>query len=104
MIEETETAMETKRLVKQVWLNLLSALLGSIFGLMRSFAGALGFCELFVDRYYLNKNYRKKIKELEIRKIGFKDVLYSKRTLFHGLEKIHPIVTVQEANVQTISN
>ena len=96
ILQETETAMETKRLVKQVWLNLISALLGSIFGLMRSFAGALGFFELFVDIYIKKNEYKQNLKDLQNKTKIFYDEFGQNRKIIKSFKKVKPIVTFPE--------
>ena len=51
IIQESETAMQTQRLVRQAWFGLISALLGSVFGLLRTFATGMALFERFVERY-----------------------------------------------------
>jgi hypoxanthine-guanine phosphoribosyltransferase len=65
VITQSETAMETQRYVKQTWLNLISALLGSIFGLMRTFAGSMSFCEILVDRYQRKETTKRNARKLK---------------------------------------
>ena len=88
--------METKRFIKQLWLNLISALLGSIFGIMRSFAGALGFCEIFVDRYVKNKKEKKSIKDLTFKGKVIEDELYFGALKMRKNFKIMPIADITE--------
>ena len=85
--------METQRLVKQVWLNFISALLGSIFGLMRSFAGALGLSEVFLDAYVKKKEYKQNIKGLQNKKAIFNDEFGLNQKTVIVFEKVQPIPT-----------
>ena len=62
VIKESETALVTQRLMKQEWFNLISGLLGSIFGLMGSFATGLGFFEGMVNRYEKNVDEKMNLK------------------------------------------
>ena len=91
--------METKRFVKQVWLNLISALLGSIFGIMKSFAGALGFCEIFVDRYVKNIKEKRSIKDLTNRSKLIKDELYFRAHKSTKHFKIMPASEITETKL-----
>ena len=92
-IQETETAMETQRLVKQVWLNFISALLGSIFGLMRSFAGVLGLSEVFLDVYVKKKENEENIKDLQNKKEIFNDEFGLNHKIIKYFEKVQPLTT-----------
>ena len=99
IIQESDTAMETKRYLKQVWLNLISALLGSIFGIMRSFAGALGFFENFVDRYVRNKKESRTIKDLINWSELIEDELYSRAIENTKHFKIMPAGEITETRI-----
>ena len=57
VIKESGMALVTERLVKQEWFAMISGLLGSVFGLMGTFATGLGYFE------GLSKIYERKLEK-----------------------------------------
>lgn len=72
IIEESETALITQRIVKQVWFGLISGLLGSVFGLMGSFATGLGVFEGMVNKYEIKQEKNRKLKDFQRKVYEFK--------------------------------
>ena len=63
-IEESDTAMQTQRLISQTWLAFVGSLLGSIFGLMGTVAALMNFTEVFSDKVQKKIVAKKKMGEL----------------------------------------
>ena len=62
---ESETALVTQRLVRQEWFVMMSALLGSIFGLMGTFATGLGYFEGLVNIYENRIEKRRNLQDID---------------------------------------
>ena len=75
-ISESDTAMQTQRLLNQTWLVFFGTLLGSIFGLMGTVAALMNFTEVFSERVKKKFVAKKKTSEL----------LNKRNLLFHEFE------------------
>ena len=62
MITESDTAMITQRIVNQSWIIFVGALLGSVFGLMGTFASFMGLIENFSERLEKRNNAKTKLR------------------------------------------
>ena len=93
MITESDTAMITQRIVNQSWIIFVGALLGSVFGLMGTFASFMSLIENFYDKLEKKKNEKVKLrvineKRLEISSV-FKPETWKKNSI-----KVVPIDTL----------
>jgi hypothetical protein len=67
LIEESETAMITNRLINQSWFNFIGALLGSVFGLMGVFAVMMKVTEAVNKKIEDKKNIRDRVVKMKTR-------------------------------------
>jgi hypothetical protein len=63
VIFKSDTAMEITRLEKQSFLNYFGGMLGSIFGIMGSFAAFMGIVEVYTDKLEKKQDVRKNTKK-----------------------------------------
>ena len=99
VIKESETALVTQRLMKQEWFNLIGGLLGSVFGLMGSFATGLGFFEGFVNRYEKNVYEKKNMKNF-IGRINLLKSEFGQFKMNPKSPKVYPFSTTVESAYQ----
>ena len=62
MITESDTAMVFQRVINQSWIIFVGALLGSVFGLMGTFASFMGLIENFSEKLEKRNNSRIKLR------------------------------------------
>jgi hypothetical protein len=93
MISESDTAMVTQRIENQSSVIFLGALLGSIFGMMGTFASFMGLIEKFTDKVERRKNAFRAMKEISERRVNIQNV-FRPATWKRNSIKVAPIDTL----------
>ena len=89
VIQESETAMQTQRLVRQAWFGLISALLGSVFGLLGTFATGMSFFEGIMHRVEKRKKIVRVLRDTSKRNLNLLSV-FGKFRVINRSSKVCP--------------
>jgi hypothetical protein len=92
-IIKSDTGMQTQRILNSSLFVFVGSLLGSIFGLMGSFAGFMSFTENFVDSYH-NKKVKKRTIDMMCDNLDKLHDQFGSWRIKKKEFKIHPIVDI----------
>jgi hypothetical protein len=105
VIEESDTAMETSRILRQTWFSFISAMLGSIFGLLGTFATGMGFFEGCFKKIEKRQKENVNISNLLIKEISLRSEFNKWRDNHQKYTKVIPIPSLSvptDCNQKTI--
>lgn len=90
VISESETAMQTKRIVNQKMIVFFATIVGSVFGIMGSFAGIMNFFEGILVSLNRKIKEKQRVKRIINDRISIKEV-FSPYVLVSNQTKISPL-------------